>query len=114
MGYYVETAASGQGSASLGGLRDVSEIAAGLITLADVADVAGVAPVRRLHHQAWYGVGLTPGGGPFTGLELITWWKFHELENETTILNSFGHVLADTVYWDVRPGGVIFIEVDWP
>jgi len=113
MGYHVEYGCTGQGSVGLGGTYNITEGAAGLVTVASLASVDGYTPFRRLHRQAWYGVGITPGGGPFTGIPLITWWDFMRIENETHLLNAFANILGDTLYWDVRPGGEIFLEVDW-
>jgi hypothetical protein len=114
MGFVNTFTASGQGSLSLGGVQDVSEIAALVQTMADLASVDGFSPVRRLHHQAWYGLGITPVGGPTSGVVVIVWDKFVHIEAETTLLGAFNHLGADTLYWDVQPGGVMYFEVDWP
>lgn len=114
MGFHVETGVTGQGSVSLGGVVEVTEVAAGLVTPAELTTISGHTPHRRLHHQAWYGIGLnSPGGGPFTGIPLIIWHKFHSVENETHIFDTTDHKFVDTLYWDVEPGGEIFLEVDW-
>jgi hypothetical protein len=104
--------ATGQGSASLGGLQAVNEVAAGLVTLSTEFRLAGASPVRRLWQEAWYGLGFTPSGGPFDGLVVISWWRFMQMENETHAPGSV-FAQADTLYWDVWPGGEIFLEVDW-
>ena len=114
MGQHVEASCTGQGSASLGALRVISEVAALLVTLADRADIVGAAGVRRIHHQAWYGVGYASvPGGPFVGLPLIFWHKYMQLEAETHSFNGGDIPVGDTLFWDVQPGGEILLEVDW-
>jgi hypothetical protein len=114
MGYVTTFTATGQGTLSLGGLQDVNEIAARVVTLANEARTYGTSPVRRVFQQAWYGLAVTPGAGPLAGYVLVTFQKHLELECETTVLNSFGHLPGDTLYYDVYPGGVMYFEVDWP
>ncbi len=114
MGFVNTFTASGQGSLSLGGVQDVNEVAATVITLADLVSVDGSSPVRRLHHQAWYGIGVVGSTGPSAPPAVIQWHKWLQLEAETRQFGPFEHVAADTLFWDVQPGGVMYFEVDWP
>lgn len=107
--------ASGQGSLSINGgaVQTILEIDCEIITPADFAVLTGVAPVRRVHQQAWWGIGWTAGGGPVAGSFVITWAKYVEWESEQHIPQPFGQPIGDTLFWDVKPGGVMFFEVDW-
>lgn len=113
MGFIVVSAATGTGSQSLGGQVNVNEVAAGVNVLATESRIAGVSPVRRVWQQSWYGLGFTPSAGPFTGIPVITWWRFQQMEAETTLIVGV-QAVADTLYWDVWPGGECTFEVDWP
>jgi hypothetical protein len=113
MGFVNTFTASGQGSLSLGGLQNVNEVSGYVITLATYATTAGASGLRRVHHQGWYGIGLTPGAGPTAGLIVITHWDFIRMENWTDLLKLHDTVLADTLYWDIEAGGVMYLEVDW-
>lgn len=114
MGFTYIDDASGQGSLDLGGLQDVSEVAAHLVTPADLAVLTGVTPVRRVHKQAFYCIGVTPADGPLTGIFIASAWWYLQLETESHPFGSFDHRAADTLYYDVGPGGVMYFEVDWP
>ena len=118
MSFVSTSSASGQGSLSLGlgaGISTaINELAASVITPATLAHVYGVSPVRRYFNQGWYGVGFTAASGPTAGLTFITYWRWVQMETEThlfdkTILNY----PADTLYWDIPAGGVMYLEVDW-
>lgn len=113
MGFVFTSTASGQGSLSLGGLVPPTEVAASIVTPADLAVFTGVSPVRRVHKQAWYGLGAIAAGGPLAGLFICTWFKYVEMEIESLQRAQpwFGQV--DTLVWDVYPGGVMYFEVDW-
>jgi len=112
MGQLVVLSATGQGSASLGAFVHVNELATSVVQIATEASVAGASPVRRLRKQAWIALGFTPGTGPMASKTLITWQKFVETEGEDDIQDA-AFAVADTVYWDVFPGGEVKIEVDW-
>lgn len=107
--------ASGQGSLVInsGAIQTILEADAKIVTPATFAVLTGVSPVRRVHQQAWWGIGFTAGGGPLAGLFLVTWAKYLEWESEVHTLQPFGQPLADTLFWDVKPGGVMYFEVDW-
>lgn len=113
MGLVNTFTASGQGSLDLGGLRAVNEVSGHIVTPADFATLAGAAGVRRVHQQGWYGIGLTPSGGPTTGIIVITFWDYIRMETWTDLLKLAHTVLADTLYWDIYAGGVMYLEVDW-
>jgi hypothetical protein len=114
MGFVNTFTASGQGSLSLGGVQTVSEVAAYIVTFAPEATVVGVAPVRRVWHQCFFAIGLTASGGPTSGIFFPTFWKYLEVETESNPFATGDLRLADTIYWDVSPGGVMYFEVDWP
>lgn len=107
--------ASGQGSLVINGgaIQTILEADCLILTPATYAVLTGVAPVRRVHHQAWYGIGFTAGGGPVAGSFVITWAKYVEWESESHTLQPFGQPLGDTLFWEVQPGGVMYLEVDW-
>lgn len=113
MGNVVVNQATGIGTQTLGGLQQVTEVAAKVNALATEAGVSGSSPVRRVHKQAWYALGFTPDGGPFAGLPVITWHKFVEVECEDTLAIGNPLVQADTLYWEVFSGGECTFEVDW-
>lgn len=113
MGFVTINPASGQGTLDLTGVQDVNEVAWFLVTPADLMDIDGFAPVRRIHHQAWCGLGITPTAGPTTGVVLIRWWSWVNMEAESHIFLPIGLVTADTLYFDVQPGGEMYFEVDW-
>ncbi len=114
MGFVNTFTASGQGSLSLGGLQTVNEVSGFIVTPATFATFAGLPTIRRVHQQGWYGIGLTPGGGPTAGLIVITHWHYISMENWTDLAELTNTVLADTLYWDIEDGGVMYLEVDWP
>jgi hypothetical protein len=114
MGQVNTFTASGQGSLSLGGFQSVSEVALSVQTFATEARVVGASPVRRVWKQCFVAIGFLAGGGPLTGVFLPTWWKYLELESESNQFPSGALIPADTVYWDVQAGGVMYVEVDWP
>lgn len=114
MGFINTFTASGQGSLSLGGVQNVNEVSGFIVTPATYATLAGATGLRRVHHQGWYGIGLTPGGGPTSGLIVITWWDYIKMENWTDLAKLTHGVVADTLYWDIEAGGVMYLEVDWP
>jgi hypothetical protein len=115
MGQYVESAASGQGSALIdsGAVWPVLEVAYTIVTPATNARLYGISPVQRVFQQGTFGLGLTAGGGPFTGLFLVSWWGHFEIYTATITPQPFGQPPADTLWWDIQPGGVMMIEVDW-
>lgn len=113
MGQHVVTSASGQGSESLGGTFNLTELDIRVITLADFASATGPAGIRRIHQQGWVGVGITPDGGPFVGVVGITRWRYVEQESDIHVFDTGAQVPADTIYWDIQPGGEVLIEVDW-
>jgi hypothetical protein len=107
--------ATGQGSLVLnsGAIQVILEVAAQIVTPADFAVLTGVSPVRRVHQQCFYGIGLTAPGGPLSGQFIITWSKYLETEVEDFITQAFSQPSADTLFWDVKPGGVMYFEADW-
>lgn len=113
MGFVNTFTASGQGSLSLGGQQNVNEVAGHIVTPATYATMAGATGLRRVHHQGWYGIGLTPAAGPTAGLILITFWDYIKLEAWSDLLRLAHGVLADTLYWDIEAGGVMYLEADW-
>jgi len=104
--------ASGRGSLSLGGTVAVNEIAAHVITFADLAHYVGADGIRRVHQQGWYGVGFA---GTIIGVSMtwLSFWKYIEVESFTSIGLLHDTVPADTLYWDIQAGGVMYLEVDW-
>ena len=107
------SAASGVGSESLGGTFSLTELDILVVTLADFASAVGPVGIRRIHQQGWVGVGITPGGGPFVGIPAISRARYVEQESDVHIFDTGAQVPADTIYWDIKPGGVVLIEVDW-
>lgn len=107
--------ASGQGSLVINGgaIQTILEVDAHIITPADFAVLTGVSPVRRVHQQCFYGIGFTAGGGPLVGAFIISWAKYLETEDENHLTQAFAQPQADTLFWDVKPGGVMYFEVDW-
>jgi hypothetical protein len=113
MGFVTINPATDQGTLDLGGVQQVNEVAWYVVTVADLVSIDGFSPVRRLHHQAWWGLGITPTAGPTSGIVLIRRWGFVSLEGESFIFPTNGLVEADTLYFDVQPGAVMYCEVDW-
>lgn len=113
MGFITTSTAAGQGSLSLGGLVTVNEVCVHVLAFATGGHRYGVTPVRRYFNQAWYGVGFTPGAGPTAGLFIVTFAKFSEYDTETTLFPTGDHRPADTLYWDIPPNGLMYLEVDW-
>lgn len=114
MGFVQTFTASGQGSLSLGGQHQVNEIAGYIVTPATYAVLTGASGIARVHQQGWYGIGLTPGDGPFSGKILITFQDYIRMESWTDLLRLTPTIFADTLYWDIKDGGVMYLEVDWP
>lgn len=114
MGFVDIHNATGRGSLSLGGLQNVTEVYAHIVTPADNAQLSGIVPVRRVWHQCWFGVGFTATFGPAFGQTAVSWGRY--LANETEdFQRQYGwFALADTLYWDIEAGGVMWFEVDWP
>jgi len=77
------------------------------------ADVAGVSPVRRVHHQAWFGLGWTQSGGIFDGFTFISWHKYLQLETESLFVGDPQSAYGEFLYYDVQPGGEMTFEVFW-
>jgi hypothetical protein len=110
MGSYRNTAASGQGSASLGGVVNVNEFLADLVTAGDYVHFNGSSPVRRIHNAGW--VGLSE---PYAGITrpIIVWKTFIENESEDKpVIFTIGNP-PDTIWWDFTPGTVVDISVWW-
>jgi hypothetical protein len=105
--------ATGQGSLSLGGIVQVMELDALIVTPADFATLTGVAPVRRVHQQCWFGIGLTANAGPVMGSWVTTFFKYLEMESEVHLFHGSADILADSIVWDIAPGGVMYFEADW-
>lgn len=114
MGFITVGDATGRGSLDLGGVQTVSEVAARMVTPATYATLTGVSPVRRVHHQAFFCIGVLPGGGPLEGVFIATAWWYLTLECESHPFSSLDLRNADTLYYDVQEGGVMYFEVDWP
>lgn len=114
MGFISGTGLTGQGSIDLGGVQSVSEVAAHLEVPSPFGTLSGVPPVRRCHKQAWFGIGLTPGAGPLTGVPLITWHDYLKIECESHPFASDDLRIADTLYYDIAEGAEMYLEVDWP
>lgn len=113
MGFVNTFTAGGQGTLDLGGVQLCNEVSWYIVTLADLAVPTGTAPVRRIHHQAFWALTFTPTGGPTTGIVIARKWGFVGVEAESHIFPSTDLVEADTLYFDVQPGGVMYFEVDW-
>ena len=118
MSFVNTSSATGQGSLSLGlgaGVTtNINELAAAVLTPATLAHVYGPAGVRRYFNQGWYGVGFTPAAGPTAGIVLITYWRWVQMEGETHLFDkTILAYPADTLYWDIPAGGVMYLEVDW-
>lgn len=114
MGYVDIHTAAGRGSLSLGGLQTVTEIYAHIVTDATSAQFSGVSPVRRVHHQCWYGLAGTAPAGPAIGQVVITFGRYLFTESEDFVRPVGWLGSADTLYWDIEAGGVMWFEVDWP
>lgn len=114
MGFVSTSGATGQGSLSLGGVQTVNEVAAHLEVQATEARVVGVSPVRRVWKQAFYCIGLTPTGGPLTGIFIVTAAFYLQVECESRAFANNDLRPADTLFYDVGPGGQMYFEVDWP
>lgn len=114
MGFTYISDASGQGSLDLGGVRTVSEVAARLVTPAELAVLTGASPIRRVHKQAFFCIGWFPDGGPLEGIFIATAWWYLQVECESHPFASSDLRIADTLYYDVGPGGVMYFEADWP
>lgn len=113
MGQHVETGCSGQGSAALGAIQTLTEFDCAITTFATYASPAGLVGIRRVHQQGWIGVGVTPPAGPQVGNIVLTDDRYVRLENDAHVYPPGTPILADTIYWDIQPGGVVTIEVDW-
>jgi hypothetical protein len=114
MGFVNTFTASGQGSLSLGGVQTVNEVALVVQTFATEARTAGATPVRRVWKQCFVALGILATGGPTSGIFFPRWWKYLEVESESNIFPPTALIEADTIYWDVPDGGVMYVEVDWP
>ena len=105
--------ASGVGTLSLGAQRSVLEVAAHVVTAATWAVYTGTSPRRRIHKQAFYGVGFTAGAGPLTGVFIPTWWRYLALETEDFTFPAPDQKIADVIFWDIPSGGVMYFEADY-
>lgn len=114
MGFVSASGLTGQGTLDLGGVQTVSEVAAHLEVPSDFGTLAGIPPVRRTFKHAWYGIGLTPTGGPLTGIPILTAQFYLEVECESRPFASNDYRLADTLYYDIAEGCEMYLEVDWP
>lgn len=105
--------ASGQGTLALGAQRTVVEVAIRVITPATYATFAGVAGRKRYHQVGWIGLGFTPGSGPFSGIILMSWQAYIANETWTYRLGAGLFATPDTLYYDLKAGAVMYLEVDW-
>lgn len=107
--------ASGQGSLVIDGGTGhyITELVAKIVTPADFAVLTGVSPIRRVHKQCWFGLGFLAGGGPLAGDVIVNFGKYLERELEDIIMSIVSEPFADTIYWDVHDGGVMYFEADW-
>lgn len=113
MGYTSASGLTGRGTLDLGGVQLVNEIAAHLEVPAEFGTLAGVSPVRRTFKHAWYGIGLTPTGGPLTGIFVVTAQFYLQVECESRPFSTGDHRNADTLYYDIAEGCEMYLEVDW-
>ncbi len=113
MGFITTSTASGSGSLSLGGMVSVNEIAGSILTPATFGTLTGTSPIRRAHQQGWYGVGFAVTGGPFPGAIIIMYSSYITLENWSDLLKLTDTVPADTLYYELQEGCVMYLEVDW-
>lgn len=110
MGSHIEATASGHGSASLGGDFTVKELYGQLITAGDLVHITGFSPMRRVFNAGWFGVGAAAGGGyP----DILFYGKFLEYEADDHRFETGSTVVANTLWWDITPGTILFLEVDW-
>lgn len=114
MGFVSASGLTGTGTLSLGGVQTVNEVAARMEVQATLARVVGTSPVRRVWKQAFYCIGLTPTGGPLTGIFIVTAAFYLQMECESRPFANTDYRLADTLYYDVGDGGECYFEVDWP
>lgn len=114
MGFVNTFTATGQGSLDLGGVQTVSEVAWFVVTPADLVSIDGFPPVQRIHHQAFWALTILPGAGPTAGVALARRWGYVSVFGESHIYPTTDLVEADTLYYDVFPGGVMYFEIDWP
>jgi hypothetical protein len=114
MGFVTTSTATGRGTLSLGGLQQPNEVGWSVLTPATEARLIGAAGTRRVFQQGSWGIGGTPGAGPLAGIFVVSWWTFIDIEtfDFTRPVPYFGG--ADTMFWDIEPGGVMYFEVDWP
>lgn len=102
--------ASGHGSATLGGFEWVTSIAFVVTAFGTLTRLYGFAPVRRVFQAGWIGLVCTGlGGYP----PLVSWAEHIAYESTFRLpLNSFVAFATD-VYWELEPGVLCDIEVDW-
>lgn len=105
------TGLSGTGKALLAGgaalgLLDVQVI---VTTMGSLSRTNGSGDFPRLHQVGWVGMGFD-GGGP--GLSDLYWGQFILYPNQDWRIYPL-QVFADSYFYDLEPGVVITMEVDW-
>lgn len=107
---FIQTSLSGNGNVALGATIQPLNVFAQVDTLADNGHYNGAGAVRRVYQAGWYGIGQ-PASAPY--LAFVEWATFlaYEAENHTFEPGSIQNVTH--LFWDIPPGGVLFIEVDW-
>ena len=110
LGSVIVPTASGHGSLTLGGTFTITELYGQLVTPGSQVHIYGYSPVRRVFNAGWYGVATDPGG---TYPDIVFFGKFLEYEADDYRFPTSSTVTVNRLWWDLTPGTVLFLEVDW-
>jgi hypothetical protein len=112
VGSYANAALTGHGQIAFAGGSYVTvfNVYAEMITPALETAQYGFAPVERLFQFAWLGIGFSSGGGYH---ESVTWHRFLDIHARAFGPGPPDPALGDQFWWDVMPGGVLRVELDW-
>lgn len=107
---WVGTGLSGHGSHAIGGVVRVLEVAWVTTTPGSLTTFFGTAPYRRAFQLGWVGVGWLPATVP---PGYVAWGKYLQYEFDDSREMDAHQMWVDGVFWDLDPGVVGSLEVDW-
>lgn len=112
MGTYSNAALTGNGQIAFAGgsYVTVTNVYAELITQGLETALYGFAPVQRVFQFAWMGIGFSAGGGYH---ESVTWHRWLDIWTRSWGPAPDDPALGDQFWWDVVPGGVLRVELNW-
>jgi hypothetical protein len=112
VGSAIAATASGQGSLAFGASVGVTDFYYEIVTAGPAVQYLAIGPLERLYHAGWIGFGYATGGiggGPYVGYGLYAQYQAEDHRGP----NGTWFAVGDTLFWDLTPGTVMYIEADW-